>query len=329
MLRIHFTPTDFARVCVAPRPAPLQELNVALTMLVRPGGGLLHEAWRRRALRGLPGAVRPLADLVPGGRAPGFLDVVADSLPEALEQIRSTPRAAVRAELARVYAPTATAPAWIRDLRRGEDHAWQTVTRAQQAAFGSLLEPVWDQVRDLHHAEFVRRAVQLAAGGVGAVLDGLVPGARLNGTAWELPHHVAREVRTDGRGLLLLPSFHWSGGVLLSDLPDRPVVVTYPAGPGLPLRPDSPASDAEALGKVLGGTRTELLHLLDQQRSTSELARRLRVSAATVSAHTAALRGAGLIATTRAGKSVLHRRTALGGLLLRGGPAGYDGVGTP
>ncbi|RAG81116.1 ArsR family transcriptional regulator [Streptacidiphilus pinicola] len=327
MLRIHFTPADFARVSVAPCPAPLQELNVALTLLVRPDGGLLHGAWRRRALRGLPRSVGPLADLVPGGRAPGFLDVVADSLPQALEEIRTTPPDFVRAELERVYAPATAAPPWVHDLRRGEDAAWRTVLRAQRAAFGALLEPVWEQVRELHHAEFVRRAVQLAAGGVGAVLDGLVPGARLEGTAWELPHHLAREVRLDGRGLLLLPSFHWSGGVLLSDLPERPVVVTYPAGPGLPPQPDE-AGPTEALGKVLGGTRSELLHLLDQERTTSELARRLRVSAATVSAHTAALRGAGLITTNRAGKSVLHRRTTLGGLLLRGGTSGYDGDGT-
>ncbi|WP_052443350.1 hypothetical protein [Streptacidiphilus neutrinimicus] len=63
-------------------------------------------------------------------------------------------------------------------------------------------------------------------------------------------------------------------------------------------------------------------------RVPSELARPLGVSAATVSAQTAALRGARLIATARAGKAVLHRRTALGGLLLWGGAAGYDGDGT-
>ncbi|SEM44070.1 helix-turn-helix domain-containing protein [Streptacidiphilus jiangxiensis] len=332
MLRIHFTPADLARVSVAPRPAPAQELNVALTLACRPDGGVLHGTWRRRALRGLTRAARPLAELVPAGRAPGFLDSTADSLPQALDRLRATPPVVVRGELERVYAPVRTpAPAWIHDLSRGEDAAWRTLAHAQRAAFAALLEPVWEQVRDLHHAEFVRRAVQLAEGGVGAVLAGLVPGARLEGTVWTLPQDAPREVRLDGRGLLLLPTFHGSGGgVLLSDLPalpDRPVVVTYPAGPGLPPRADG-ATGAEALGRVLGGTRTELLHLLGEQRTTSDLARELRVSAATVSAHTAALRGAGLIATVRAGKAVLHRRTALGGLLLRGGASGYDGDGT-
>ncbi|GAA1403424.1 winged helix-turn-helix domain-containing protein [Kitasatospora putterlickiae] len=316
MLRIHFTPDDFARVGLAPRPAPLQELNAALTTMVGQDGGPLHEAWRRRALRALPKAALPLADLVPAGRAPIFLDTLADSLPEALEQVRSAPAELVGAELERVYAPVRTpAPAWVHELRGGAPEAWRLVQRAQRAAFEVLLGPVWARVQDLHHAEFVRRAVQLAEGGVGPLLAGLLPGARLRGGVWELPGR-PREVRLGGRGLLLLPTFHWTGGPMLSDLPGRPVAVTYPAGAGLLPRPDGPAGP-EALVKVIGNTRVELLHLLAEERTTTELARRLRVSAATVSAHTAALRGAGLISSARAGKAVLHRRTTLGGLLLR------------
>ncbi|MFJ9457430.1 ArsR/SmtB family transcription factor [Kitasatospora sp. NPDC101447] len=318
MLRIRFTPDDLARVTLAPRPAPLQELNVALTMMCRRDGDLLHGAWRRRALRALPNATLPLADLVPAGLAPSFLDVSADSLPDALEQVRSAPPELVGAQLERVYAPVRTpAPAWIHDLHRGDAEAWSLVQRAQHTAFQVLLGPVWAQVQDLHHAEFVRRAVQLAEGGVGAVLAGLLPGARLRDGVWEIPGG-PREIHLGGRGLLLLPTFHWTGGPLLSDLPDRPVVVTYPAGAGLPPQPDGSAGP-EALARVIGNTRAELLHLLAEERTTTELARRLGVSAATVSAHTAALRGAGLISTARAGKAVLHRRTALGSLLLRPG----------
>ncbi|MCB5179696.1 winged helix-turn-helix domain-containing protein [Streptomyces antimicrobicus] len=318
-IRIHLTPQDVARVGVAPRPAPLQELNVALAMMCRRDGDLLHGPWRRRALRALPGAAHPLADLVPAGRAPGFLDVTADSVPAALEQVRATPAEVVAAELERVHAPARTpVPAWVQGLRRGDARAWQVVHRAQLAAFEALLAPVWGQVQDLHRGEFVRRAVELAEGGVGALLSGLLPGARLHGGVWELPGP-PREVRPGGRGLLLLPTFHWSGGPLLSDLPGRPVVVTYPAGPGLPPRPDG-ATGPQALAKVVGGTRAELLRLLTEARTTTELARRLRVSAPTVSAHAAALRGAGLLSTERAGKAVLHRRTALGSLLLGQGP---------
>ncbi|AOR36813.1 transcriptional regulator [Streptomyces fodineus] len=319
MLRIHFAPDDFAKVSLAPRPAPLQELNLALATMCGPDGDLLHGPWRRKALRTLPKAAHPLADLVPAGRAPIFLDVMADSLPEALEQVRSAPAPVVRAELERVYAPVRMpAPAWIHDLRRGDSQARQLIHSAQHAAFEALLGPVWAQVQDLHHVEFVRRAVQLAQGGVGSVLSGLVPGARLRGSVWELPG-MPRDVHLGGRGLLLLPTFHWSKGPMVSDLPDTPVAVTYPVGPGLPPQPDG-STGFQALAKVIGNTRAELLHLLAEERTTTELARRLRVSAPTVSAHTAALRGAGLISTERVGKAVLHRRTALGTLLLGQNP---------
>ncbi|MBW5481095.1 ArsR/SmtB family transcription factor [Streptomyces bambusae] len=318
MIRIHFTPGDFANVRLAPRPAPLQELNAALTTMCRQDAGLLLGPWRRRALRALPRAAHPLADLVPAGRAPSFLDTTADSLPDALEQVRSSPAEVVGAELERVYAPTPTPPpAWIHDLRRGDGRAWQVHHRAQHAAFEALLGQVWPQVQDLHRAEFVRRAVDLAEGGVDSLLSGLVPGASVDGSVWQLPG-LPREVRLDGRGLLLLPTFHWSGRPLLSDLPGLPglpVVVTYPAGPGLPPQPDG-STGPQALAKVIGSTRTELLHQLAAERTTTELARLLRVSAPTISAHTAALRDAGLISTERAGKAVVHRRTALGSLLL-------------
>ncbi|WNM36824.1 helix-turn-helix domain-containing protein [Streptomyces sp. Li-HN-5-11] len=71
------------------------------------------------------------------------------------------------------------------------------------------------------------------------------------------------------------------------------------------------------MAKVIADTRAELLHLPAEERTMTELARQLRVSAATVSAYTAALRGSGLISTSRAGKAVLHRRTGLGDLRLR------------
>ncbi|MFI5533095.1 ArsR/SmtB family transcription factor [Kitasatospora sp. NPDC051853] len=322
MLRIHFTPRDFTRVTLAPRPAPLQELNAALTTVCRPDTGLLHDLWRRRALRALPRAAAPLADLVPHGRAPAFLDVLTDHLPDALDEVRRLPPGFAAAELERVHPATGrAAPGWVRDLHQDVPQAWEVLRRAQHAAFDALLAPVWDQVQDLHHAEFVHRAVQLAHGGTAALLTGLVPGARLDGHVWHLPGPPA-DIHLGGRGLLLLPTFHRPGPATHSDLPDRPglpgrpVAVTYPAGPPLPPTPRGPAAP-EPLTALIGRTRTRLLRLLTHEHTITELARLLGVSAATVSAHTAALREAGLITTTRSGRAVLHHPTALAALLLR------------
>ncbi|MFF9784745.1 ArsR/SmtB family transcription factor [Streptomyces nigrescens] len=318
MIRVHFTAADFAQVRFAPRPAPLQELNVALMKMCSPDDMLLFGRWRRRLLQSLPPAVQPLSDLVPAEVAPNFLDVFSDSLKEGLDTVRASPPELVRAEIERVYARQPTpAPLWLRDLYRGDGGAWRLLRRAQHAAFDTALRPVWPLVQDLHRAEFTRHALTVAEHGIGAALTELVPGARLHENVWEFEASYERDITLGGRGVLLLPTFHWTGPPLIADLPGRPVAVTYPAGPGLPLSPGGAVDSDEALAGVLGRTRFDTLLLLGEEHTTSALARRLNVSNATASAHTAALRGAGLITSTRAGRAVLHRRTALGSLLVQ------------
>ncbi|MFE5325615.1 ArsR/SmtB family transcription factor [Embleya sp. NPDC056575] len=328
MLRIRFTAADFGRIRFAPRPAPLLELNVAMMRVFRPDEALLLGTWRQRLLRALPVAAEPFGDLVPGPPAPNFLDEFADSLTEGLDTIRTTRPETVRAELERVYAPHPTpAPAWIRDLHRGDEHSWRILRRARHAAYEAVLAPVWSVVQDLHRAEFTRHALGMAEHGLGPTLADLVPGSRLHEDVWEFAGPAAREIPLRGRGLLLQPTFHWSGHPLISDLPHRPVAVTYPAGPGLPPTPTGPADTAEALAAVLGRTRTDILCVLAAGHTTGDLARRLRVSNATVSEHTAALRAAGLITTTRIGRAVRHERTPVGTLLI--GRHGLQTVDSP
>jgi DNA-binding transcriptional ArsR family regulator len=314
LIRIRFTADDFARVRFAARPAPVPELNAAFMMMLGGGGELLHGRWRRRVLRSLPDAVAPLADLVPAGDPPLFLDVLGETLTEGLDLVEAAPAELVRSELERVYAGRA-APRWIRELHAGDAGARRVLRRAQRAAFETVVAPVWPLVQDLHRAEFTRHAVTAAEHGVGAALAALVPGTRLRDGVWEWPAPETRETAVAGRGLVLLPTFHWTGPPLVQDLPGRPVVVTYAAGPGLPLTPDAAPGTDESLAAVLGRTRLELLRALTAPHTTTALARRLRVSNATASSHASALRGAGLITTTRAGRSVEHRRTALGDLL--------------
>ncbi|WP_331766238.1 winged helix-turn-helix domain-containing protein [Embleya sp. NBC_00896] len=322
MIRIHFTAADLGRVRFAPRPVPLQELNTALMRMVRPDDELLFGRWRRRLLRSLPDAVQPLGDLVPGVTAPNFIDSISDSLKEGLDTVRTSDPDLVRSEIERVYAGhPAPTPLWIRDLHRGDADAWQLLRRAQHAAFDTVLGPVWPLVQDLHRAEFTRHALTVAEHGIGAALTALVPGTRLREDVWEIDGPGGEwDIKPRGRGMVLLPTFHWTGHPLVSLVPDRPLVVTYPAGPGLPLSPDgvgAAGSAEDALAGVLGRTRVDVLFLLAEEHTTGDLARRLGVSAATASTHATALRGAGLITTVRAGRAVLHRRTALGSLLIQ------------
>ncbi|MEW1635963.1 winged helix-turn-helix domain-containing protein [Streptomyces sp. NPDC093801] len=320
MLRIHFTAEDLSRIRFAPRPAPLQELHAALTTAVAPRTGPLFAPWRGRVLRSLPAATGPLADLVPAGRPPSFLDVLGDTMADGFRLIRAAGPGLVRSELERVHGAV-PAPRWIRGLHAGDATSWHTLRRAQQAAYEAVLAPVWCVVQDLHREEFTRYALTVAEHGLAATLTGLAPGSRLHGGVWEWPGTApARDVCLDGRGLVLLPTFHHPSGPLLQDVPGRPAVLTYPAGPGLPPAPERAAVPAEALAAVLGRTRLEALRLLAEPHTTTSLARALRVSDATASSHAAALRSAGMATTTRTGRSVTHERTALGTLVAGGGP---------
>ncbi|MCX4960207.1 helix-turn-helix domain-containing protein [Streptomyces virginiae] len=323
MIRIHFTADDFARVRFAPRPSPVPELHAALMMLGAPHEELLFGRWRNRLLRSLPSAVEPLADLMPDGRAPAFLDVLGDTLDEGVALIRAARPESVRAGIEQVYARR-PAPPWIRALHGGTADAWRTLGRAQRAAHESVIAPVWPLVQELHRQEFTRHALAVAEHGLGAGLIDLAPGSRLRDGVWDWPRPAAggmREIHLGGRGMILRPTFHWRRDPLVQHLPDRPTVLTYPAGRGLPLVPERGGRAGEPLAGVLGRTRLALLRSLDEARTTTGLARRIGISNATASAHAAALRAAGLLTTTRTGRSVHHARTPLAELLLTGGTA--------
>jgi DNA-binding transcriptional ArsR family regulator len=317
VIRIRFGAADLGDVRFAARPAPLIELHTALLRFTMPGAdAAVLGRWLRRVDRARP-AFAPIGDVVPAGYAPAFLDVYEPDLTDALGALRPA-RGAAAPELRRAYAGhDAAVPGWVRDLARDDDASWRRLARAEGAAFEALIRPVWGLVQDLHQAEFTRHALATAEHGVGAAINALLPGGRLHDGVWEIEAPWSADVGVAGRGLVLLPSFHWSGPPLVRDRPDLPVVVTYPAGTGLPPAPGTDPGSEEALARVVGRTRVDLLLRLATPHTTGDLARALKVSAATVSAHTAALRGAGLITSRRAGRHTLHERTATGTLLVR------------
>jgi DNA-binding transcriptional ArsR family regulator len=75
---------------------------------------------------------------------------------------------------------------------------------------------------------------------------------------------------------------------------------------------------ADALVRLLGRGRADLLALLDEPAGTGGLALALGRSAGTVSEHLHALRAAGLVEVRRTGKASRWQRTALGDGLVAG-----------
>ena len=325
MLRIHFTEADLGKTRVARAPDPLWELVLSVHKLADPRPGTVFGDWRERALtevreRRLGGALAHVGELVPrAGYFPDFLtppDTPA-SLAEGLDAVCRTPRSRLRRDLAYAAKRRRLAP-WTADLARGDRRVLGDVAEAFRLFHDAALAPEWDRVAESVISDAARRAHAFHDEGVHGLLGSLRPTLR-----WEPPvlsaDYPARygvlDIRLDGRGLRLIPSyFCWRTPVALVD-PELPPTVVYPVE-----RPRSHAPDrAAALAAAIGRPRARTLLALAVPATTGELAARLGTSAASASEHTSALRTAGLVTSHRVGRTVLHSRTRLGTALAEGG----------
>ncbi|WP_425559306.1 ArsR/SmtB family transcription factor [Catenulispora yoronensis] len=186
-----------------------------------------------------------------------------------------------------------------------------------QGAYSGILSRSWRRIRAGFHAEVAWRTSRWGRLGVGAGLEAVWPGSRFEGTVWHLAPEKDADVYLGGVGLTLYPTAVWSGPPLVGPYPDGTKYLVYPALTPLPLLAE--VQGVDPLGTLLGRTRAQVLEALAEERTTGRLAVDLGISAASVSQHTAALRGAGLVATRREGKAAWHECTALGVELLRTG----------
>lgn len=318
MLRVHFTAGDLARTRIADGPDQLWEILLSVQQLgeqrpdpVLRGGDAPHG---RQALR----AMAPL--MPPRGYFPDFLTPVASlgaGLEEGIDAVLSTPRRRLRAELARMAEDTVL-PSWTRRIADGEPQVLHGLGRALRHHHTTALVPAWRQISERVQGDRRRRVLAQCAGGTEAMLRTFG-----NGLSWQPPYLVAdypidRELRLEGRGLVLVPSYFCRGmPVTLAD-PDLPPVLVYPAQAHRSPNDTLPGND---LGLLLGHTRAAILRTLVEESTTTELARRAGVSVSSASEHAGVLRGAGLVTSTQHGNRVRHSLTALGAALLDSNPA--------
>jgi DNA-binding transcriptional ArsR family regulator len=313
VIRVHLTAQDLLRVKFATHPAPLIELGHALAALHRREPALAR--WRRAAATGFPPGARPLLDLIPASATgPVFLDPVSTGLDEGLDLVQRAPAGFVRAELDRVL-KNRRPPLWLHLLEDRDPGAWRDLDRALRIAYQHLLEDSWARVWSSFRAELSWRSRLVAEQGVQAALSAMHPSVTWRGPVLEIATASELDFHPGGAGLTLLPTTLWTGRPQITSHPDGSVVIVYPAMVPLPLI-DEVADDPVAA--LLGRTRAAVLRLTSYERTTTELAAELGISAASVSGHTRTLREAGLIVTARAGKAVLHSLTPLGSRLLEG-----------
>lgn len=306
---------------IAARPDVLWETVLSFHRLRDRRPGAAFGKWRSEARCRLNGETRLLAPLVPTrGYFPDFLTPPEGllGLDEGLAALRATPPARLHAELSRLPA-TRPLPSWLRELSEGDSAALGRLAGALRSYYENAVAPYWPLLQARIEADRAARGRALLDGGADHLLASLPPTMRWRPPVLEVDYPVDRDLFLNGRGLLLLPSFFCRHTPVTFADPDLTPVLVYPLEHPAP-RVMPTVSPGHSLGKLVGRTRSAILHGVGGGCTTSELARRVDVSLASASQHATVLRDAGLLLTLRHGNAVLHTLTPLGAALLRGGP---------
>ncbi|MFE2540345.1 ArsR/SmtB family transcription factor [Actinacidiphila glaucinigra] len=306
--------------------SPLHE--VAATLLpwgLRPDPET--DPWVTRARRVLRRARLPLLSelaLDGGGYLPDFLSPhpsgPSPTVEEELDRVRATPPGRVLDELEALrngrpcngLAGAELPPGVRRAMARGGGHVARQVAEELRRYWELAFAPHWPDAKAALDAEVDRCAGVLARQGAAGLFNSLHPGIRwADGT-----------LRVDSRFtvgipvplVIVVPSLVATGpAVVVDPVPGgrRPPMVAYPVRD----RPVAPVPPSAELAGLLGPTRAGLLGALALPASTTQLAARHFLSAATVSYHLGVLHRAGLVTRTRSGRTVLYRRTPAGSRL--------------
>ncbi|MEU8001242.1 winged helix-turn-helix domain-containing protein [Catellatospora sp. NPDC049111] len=329
MLRIHFTAADLGSLRLAAGADPLWESLLSQHALTGGHAPAALGAWRRRAIARLTPEMRALLSLAPPtGYSPDFLTPtrglhdIDDALDAGLGEVLATPVDHLRADLRRVL-PRHCPRERAERLADGDRTAVAALASAMRAYFEAVLAAHWELISGQVAGARARAARFLVDGGVDRLLATLHPTIRWDAPTLHVAYPADRDIHLAGRGLVLLPSYFCRSTPVTLRAADRPPVLVYP----IDHDPDwdaerAPPPDAELVA-LLGNTRAAVLRaaqLHPHGCTTTELARRVRISLSSASEHATTLRRAGLLRTRPYGRHMLHVLTPLGRALLTGRP---------
>lgn len=222
-----------------------------------------------------------------------------------MARIRETPAAAAREHLT-----VSLAGPLPRRLDR--DDLPSRTADLLEWVWAETVRPYWARRRQIFEADILARTRQLSQAGWAAALDDMRPGMRWLGDGRlriNMYDHPPREI--SGAQLLFTPV--WPGHSWVSWEEPHRYAVVYPCSGALAGRP-APAS--EALGRLLGPARANVLVLLDSPKSTTQLVALTGQGLGSVGRHLQVLLAAQLIHRRRSGRSVLYYRTDAGNVLV-------------
>jgi DNA-binding transcriptional ArsR family regulator len=314
--------TDLGRIRFA--FSPLWECIASLRVLCDPGLHVLHLPWIKEARANTTHLDLELLFVLL--RDP---NVSGNYIPDFLTPPPSTPFPDFRAELEAMcrtshdivmddlrfnYRDLPDIPTFARPFFDTPQLALDSLAAQLELYWAASLESHWPRLRLLLEGDVMRRARQLALGGVDALFTELHPSLYFAGNALEkrlgldpcdpslTSYHPA------GRGLVLVPSAFIGDKVMsMKNEPWQPTVI-YPARGSADLW-NAPLEPSRALEALLGDGCARVLEALCAPTGTLELAKRLRVAAGNVSHHLKRLTRAGLVESHRQGRIVYYRRS--------------------
>jgi DNA-binding transcriptional ArsR family regulator len=280
-----------------------------------------HDLARRRLERDRD--LRPLIALMAAGPCvPAFLTPTRESVlgdvERELAEVRATPPDRVQAEIERALSASPAPEPSIASVLRSRDAAIQ-LADLLRLVWEALVAPSWGLIRDVLERDILYRSRSLARGGLAALFDDLAPLITLAEPELRVQCTDVDATRVlDGRGLLLRPSvFIWPYAAALLDA-KQPAELMYPARGVATLFFSAPKCPDAPLAALIGGTRAQVLTMLNEPMHTSGLARLFRRSPGNIADHLKALRDSGLVERARVGSHVIYSRTRLGDALLAG-----------
>jgi DNA-binding transcriptional ArsR family regulator len=305
---LRMAPGDFAQLRFA--YSPLSEAISSLYMLHSGRVHALHRQWAetaREQLRDLDTTL--LRAIVPpvGSVLTPPLDLNgANTIEHQLQLFADWPPSLLRAELETLWQGLPM-PAGARRVATALGTYWKAV-----------IAPHWDQMRAVLDADIAYRAQQVTLGGISALLKDLHPQLQFHQSAIRINRTGYRNYDLEGNGLLLIPCV-FAGSCLMFDPGSLglPTMGYRPRGLGTVWDNNGTIPGAEdPLTDLIGPSRTAILRNAELPRTTTDLARELGVSGATISVHLSILKRCGMVTSWRSGRRVLYQRTPLAASIL-------------
>ncbi|TWF73365.1 ArsR/SmtB family transcription factor [Kitasatospora viridis] len=307
--------------------SPMQHLLIGLNQHSRtplPGRRWWHAVRSR-----VPARALPLVNLVtanpyylPDFLTPPMPQVGRDiRLADELDVISSIGTERIHDELG-LYAELGPVPRPVAELLDGGTRPLQRLVLAVHAVYRACLADDWPDMVKRLNADITMRQRVVADRGTSRMLAGVgrefSNPARFETTiAAAVPVPQRPEDEADGVKLVLAPNLFLDGRISCSFTSpwQQPLFLYTPSRTII-----APPAGIDGLIALIGKGKAAALRAIGDGRTTTELAARLQISAPAASQHTATLRAAGLITTTRHGQRVLHTVTALGTGLLEANP---------